>query len=143
MKWKKLDTNPDAYVLIFDAGDEITSLLTLFVQEQVLSAASFRAIGALSEARLGWYNPDLKRYDTAAQLDEQIELVSLTGDVGKLDGKPVVHAHCVIARRDGSTAGGHLLHAITHPTCELFLVEYPDVLVKQHDDRFNLNLFRL
>ncbi len=143
MKWKKLDSNPDAYVLIFEAGDEISSLLDQFVQDRDLSAASFRAIGALSSVRLGWYNPDLRRYETAAEFNEQVELVSLTGDVGKLDGKPVVHAHCVVARRDGSASGGHLLHAVTHPTCELFLVEYPVGLVKVHDDRFNLNLFRL
>lgn len=143
MKWKKINSAPDAYALIFEAGDEIASLLDEFVQEQDLSASSFKAIGALSSVKLGWYNPALKRYDTAVELNEQIELLALTGDVGKLDGKPVVHAHCVVGRRDGSTAGGHLLHAITHPTCELFLVEYPVGLVKVHDDSFNLNLFQV
>ena len=53
-----------------------------------------------------------------------------------------VHAPMVIGRRDGSTAAGHLLHAIVHPTTELFLTEYPTPLVKQHVDAFNLNLFK-
>jgi hypothetical protein len=35
------------------------------------------------------------------------------------------------------------MSAIVSPTCELFLVEYPKGLVKEPDDRFNLNLFKL
>ena len=73
---------------------------------------------------------------------DRLELVSLIGDIGQLDGVPTVHAHMVIGRRDGSTAAGHLLHAIVHPTTELFLTEYPTPLVKQHVDAFNLNLFK-
>ncbi len=143
MKSKKIGSNPDAYVLIFEVGDEIAALLDTFAREHDLSASSFKAIGALSSVKLGWYNPETRLYETAVELDEQLELVSLIGDIGKLDGVPVVHAHMVIGRRDGSTAAGHLLHAIVHPTTELFLTEYPTGLVKKHDDAFNLNLFKL
>lgn len=143
MRSKKIDSNPDTYALIFEVGDEIVALLDAFAREHDLSASSFKAIGALSSAKLGWYNPDTKSYETSAEFDEQIELVSLIGDIGKLEGVPTVHTHAVIGRRDGTTAGGHLLHAIVHPTTELFLVEYPTGLVKEHDDAFNLNFFKL
>ena len=142
MKSKKIGSQPDAYVLIFEVGDEIASVLDSFAREHDLSASSFKAIGALSSVRLGWYNPDTRQYETAVALDEQLELVSLTGDIGKLDGVPTVHAHMVVGRHDGSTAAGHLLHAIVHPTTELFLTEYPTPLVKEHVDEFNLNLFK-
>lgn len=143
MKSKKISDTPDIYALIFDAGDEVVAELDRFVQEHDLSASSFKAIGALSSVKLGWYNAETKAYDTAVELSEQLELLSIIGDVGKMDGKPIVHTHAVIGRRDGSTVGGHLLHAIVHPTCEMFLTEYPIGLVKEHDDAFNLNLFRL
>jgi uncharacterized protein len=93
--------------------------------------------------KLGWYNPETEQYDTAVELEEQLELLSLNGTVGQMNGKPIVHCHAVIGRRDGSTMGGHVLRAIMSPTCELFLVEYLTALVKEHDDRFNLNLFKL
>lgn len=143
MKSKKIGSHPDAYVLIFEIGDEIATLLDTFASEHDLSASSFKAIGALSSVRLGWYNPETRLYETAVDLDEQLELVSLIGDIGKLEGVPTVHAHMVVGRRDGSTAAGHLLHAIVHPTTELFLTEYPTSLVKQHDDAFNLNFFKV
>jgi len=143
MKWKKINEKPDAYAIIFDVGDDVVAVINAFVRERNFSASSFKAIGALSAAQLGWYNPDTRTYETAVDLNEQIELVSLTGDVGKLDGDPVVHMHAVIGRRDGSTRGGHLLKAIVHPTVELFLVEYPVGLVKVHNAEFNLNLFQL
>lgn len=143
MKSKKIGSNPDAYVLIFDKGDEIVTELDAFADAHALAASSFKAIGALASARLGWYDPDAKDYKVAADLDEPLELLSLIGDVGSLNGKPVVHPHAVVGRRDGTTVGGHLLHSIVGPTCELFLTEYPAHLVKEHDDRFNLDLFKL
>ena len=143
MKFRKIEDNPDSYVLIFDAGDELLGSLNEFAQSHKLSASSFKAIGALSSAKLGWYNPKTKAYDVAVDLTEQLELLSLTGDIGTMNGKSVIHSHAVIGRHDGSTVGGHLLSAIIHPTCELFLVEYAVDLVKAHSDRFNLNLFKL
>lgn len=143
MKWRGISHSPDAYVVVFDAGDELLQAFNEFVCEHHCSASSFKAIGALSSVKLGWYNPETKQYDTAVELEEQLELLSLIGDVGQMNGKPIVHSHAVIGRRNGSTVGGHLMSAIVSPTCELFLVEYPKGLVKEPDDRFNLNLFKL
>lgn len=138
MKSRRISSSPDACVVVFDAGDELPQAFNEFVRERNLSASSFRAIGALSSVKLGWYNPEAKQYDTAVELKEQLELLSLTGDVAQMSGEPIVHSHAVIGRRDGSTVGGHLMRAIVSPTCELFLVEYPKGLVKEYDDRFNL-----
>lgn len=47
------------------------------------------------------------------------------GDVALQDGKPKIHAHRVVGRRDGSTRGGHLIEAYVRPTLELMLVSLP------------------
>jgi uncharacterized protein len=62
---------------------------------------------------------------TSVSLDEQVELLSLIGDVALKDGEPQVHAHVVIGKRDGTAYGGHLLQARVRPTCELVLTESP------------------
>ena len=50
--------------------------------------SSFKAIGALSYAKLGWFNWETKKYDPACVLDEQVELLSLIGDIAINDGEP-------------------------------------------------------
>ena len=117
--------------------------LTGFAKEQSLSAASFKAIGALQSVKLGWYNPETKKYATAIEFAEQVELLSLVGDVAQQDGKPIVHAHMIVGRSDGSTAGGHLLSAIVRPTCEVFLTESPAHLSKEFDPESGLVLIKL
>jgi uncharacterized protein len=64
-----------------------------------------------------------KRYEPSVTLDEQVELLSLIGDVALKDGEPVVHAHAVIGKKDGTAHGDHLLNVRIRPTCEVVLTE--------------------
>ena len=70
-------------------------------------------------------------------------MLSLIGDVAVKDGKPAVHAHVVVGRRDGSAHGGHLVEARVRPTCELVLTETPAHLQKQIDPESGLALIRI
>lgn len=130
MNFKKIDESPKTFILVFQTGDELTEGLLQFAKEQKLSAASFKAIGALSSVRLGWLSWESKRYEPSVTLDEQVELLSLIGDVALKDGQPVVHAHAVVGRKDGTAHGGHLLGARIRPTCEVVLTESPTHLQK-------------
>ena len=42
--------------------------------------SGFKAIGALSHAKLGWFNWETKKDDPACVLDERVERLSLIGD---------------------------------------------------------------
>ena len=75
-------------------------------------------------------------------LDEQVELLSLIGDIALKDGQPVVHAHAVIGKKDGTALGGHLLKAYIRPTCEVVLTESPVQLQKFIDPESGLALIR-
>jgi predicted DNA-binding protein with PD1-like motif len=59
-----------------------------------------------------------------------MELLSLIGDVALTDRKPVVPAHAVIGKKDGTAHGGHLLEVLIRPTCEVILTESPIHLQK-------------
>jgi predicted DNA-binding protein with PD1-like motif len=143
MRHKQIATQPKTFVLIFDTGDEIIEGLNRFAVEQCLAGSSFTAIGALSRVKLAWFDWETKKYETAVDLDEQVELLSLIGDVAVKDGKPAVHAHVVVGRRDGSAHGGHLVEARVRPTCELVLTEAPVHLQKQIDPESGLALIRI
>jgi uncharacterized protein len=129
--------------LVFETGDELAEGLRRFASERKLAGSSFKAIGALSSVKLGWFNWNTKKYQPSVVLDEQIELLSLIGDVALQDGKPQVHAHVVVGKSDGTAHGGHLLEAHVRPTCEVILIESPVHLQKQIDPESGIALIRL
>jgi predicted DNA-binding protein with PD1-like motif len=143
MRAKQIATEPSTFALILDTGDEILSSVRAFAQQHQLSGSSFKAIGALSQVKLGWFNWETKKYQTAVALDEQVELLSLIGDVALRDGEPQVHAHLIVGRADGTAHGGHLLSATVRPTCELILTESPQHLQKQFDSESGIALIRV
>ena len=143
MKSRQIDESPKTFILIFESGDELAEGLLQFAKQQKLSAASFKAFGALSAVRLGWFSWESKKYEPSVTLDEQVELLSLIGDVALKDGEPVVHAHAVIGRKDGTAHGGHLLKAHIRPTCEVVLTESPTHLQKFIDPQSGLALIKL
>jgi hypothetical protein len=142
MKFKLINEQPKTYILIFDSGDEIASELKRFAAEQKISASSFKAIGGLSSVKLVWLNWETKKYQIAAELHEQMELLSLIGDIAEQNGEPLVHAHAVIGKSDGTAHGGHLLEARVRPTCELVLTESPCHLQKQFDPELGTAIIR-
>lgn len=127
------------WALVFDKGDEVISVLGTFAREHELTAARFTGIGAFREATLGYFDRDEKRYEEIP-IREQVELLSLLGDVAEKEGEPAVHAHAVVGLRDGRTRGGHLLAATVWPTLELVLDESPAHLRKRSDEETGLAL---
>jgi uncharacterized protein len=140
--YRQIEQSPKTFILVFRTGDELATGLRKFAQAQKLSAASFTALGALSSVRLGWLSWENKKYEPSVTLNEQVELLSLIGDVALLDGEPVVHAHAVIGKRDGTAHGGHLIEARIRPTCEVVLTESPARLQKFVDPESGIALIR-
>ena len=143
MRYKVIEEDPKTYALIFETGDDLVAGLQRFVAEQQISGGSFTAIGALSSVTLAWFDWETKQYRVSVDLREQIELLSLAGDIALKDDEPVVHAHVVVGRRDGTAHGGHLQEATVRPTCELILTQTPAPLRKHIDPESGLALIRL
>jgi hypothetical protein len=143
MRSKQVVEVPKTYVVILDTGEEILSSLKQFANSADLAGSSFKAIGALSHVELGWFNWKTKKYQTAVELDEQVELLSLIGDIALQDGEPQVHAHLVVGRANGTAHGGHLLSAAVRPTCELAITENPRHLQKKIDRESGIALIHI
>ena len=127
------------YAVIFSKGDEVLSGLTDFAIKYKVGAAHFTGIGAISGALVGWLDLSAKAYHPI-HVDEQVEVLSMMGDVATFNGKPVVHAHLVLGRHDGSTVGGHLWEAHVNPTLEVFVSVDPVGLKKKADDASGMKL---
>lgn len=140
MKSKVINEGPErTFALIFDHGDEVVSTLEGFAAEHGLDASRFTAIGAFERVMLGYFDWERKDYDRIA-VDEQVEVLSLIGDLALDGAKPKLHAHVVLGRRDGSTVGGHLLEATVRPTLEVLLIESPGYLRRVCDPESGLAL---
>lgn len=130
------------FVLVFDKDEEVIEALTGFAREEELTAAHFSAIGAFSRATVGFFDRDRKDY-RKIPLGEQVEVLSLAGNI-VLDGRePKVHAHVVLGKPDGTAHGGHLLEGHVWPTLEVVLTESPRHLRRREDPETGLTLIAL
>lgn len=143
MRHKLINRAPEkTWAVIFDSGEEVISRLQRFCEEENLTAARFTAIGAFSAATLGYFDWNHKDYEKIA-VSEQVEVLSLLGDVSLYENAPKIHAHVVVGKRDGSTSGGHLLEAYVRPTLEVLLTESPGYLRRTMDPESGLPLIDL
>jgi len=128
--------------VIFDKGEEIVAGLHDFASAQQLSAAHFTAIGACSDVTLGYFERERKAYKRIA-LHEQVEVLTLAGNIALSQGQPQVHAHVVVGTADGMARGGHLLEAHVWPTLEVIVVESPQHLRRTIDEETGLALLQM
>jgi predicted DNA-binding protein with PD1-like motif len=121
LKATELSPNIRTFQLVFAKGDEVVAGLGEFAEKNHLTNAHFTAIGAVDHAIIGWSDAD-KGYKIE-RINEEAEVTSLTGNITRnKDGKPVVHAHCVLAfLRDESVHSGHLLEGKISLTMQLYL----------------------
>jgi predicted DNA-binding protein with PD1-like motif len=130
------------YALVFETGDEVMEGLAAFAREHKLGGSHFTAIGAFQDATLGYFDWSAKDY-RKNPVGEQVEVVSLVGDIADGEKGPKVHAHVVLGKSDGVALGGHLLEAHVRPTLEVMLIESPQHLRRKHDQETGLALIRL
>jgi predicted DNA-binding protein with PD1-like motif len=143
MRAKLLDQQDRVYAVIFDTGEDPVEGLTRFAESENLSAASFTAIGAFSEATLGYFEWESREYEHIA-VREQTEVLALIGDIAvEAAGRKKLHAHVVLGKRDGSACGGHLLAAKVRPTLEVIVSATPGHLQRRHDAKTGLALIRI
>jgi len=131
------------FAVILNTGEEAMRLLQEFATNERVGAAQATAIGALSRAKLAYFDWDSKQY-RPIPVNEQVEVASLVGDIAiGPDGKSSVHVHAVLGRRDGTVLAGHLLEAHVRPTLEIILTESPAHLCKVKDPESGLALIKL
>lgn len=127
------------FALVFESGDEAAEGLLAFAHDHEISSAAFTGIGALRRVTLGYFElerRDYKRID----IDEQVEVLTLAGNITLTAGGRNAHAHLVIGRSDGIAYGGHLLAAHIRPTLEVIVTETLAHLRRRHDPETGLAL---
>ena len=127
------------YAVIFYQGDEAFSGLLEFAEKYQVTGAYFTAIGAVSGATLGWFDPQRKMYKKIP-IDGQHEVIGMMGEIALYQGKPAVHTHMAVGGRDATTRAGHVLAAYASPTMEVMVTVDPITMQKRLDPATDLTL---
>lgn len=105
---------PRHFVAVFGIGEEIVASLRTFASERGISGACFSGVGVLERATIAYWQCESKAY-REMEIDEQVEVLSLAGNIALSDGAPKIHARILVGRRDGSAIGGHLCAGSSAP----------------------------
>lgn len=132
----------DHYVLRLEPGEELVTTLCEFVERREILGGYLLAFGALSRVRLQFFDTVRNEY-LVNDVDRQVEVVSLLGNVARKDGKPKLHLHGAFGDRDAKTYSGHVAEAVVNPTLEVFLTELGLELRRERDEKTGLDLLAL
>jgi len=138
MRSKKVE---NGYLLRIDKGEEIMAEITGFITAEGIQAGVLSGIGALTNVELGYFNRDRQEYQKQ-KFDNIYELLSLAGNISYIDGKPMVHAHCVLGQNDYGLIGGHLFAGEVAVTGEVFIQTFKERINRAMNPDLKLNLLR-
>jgi predicted DNA-binding protein with PD1-like motif len=96
-----------------DKGVDIVGGLTAVMKQHNIAAGVVSGIGAVSGARLGYFNARTRAYETM-HFQENMEIVSLKGNISLKENGIFPHLHAVLSRKDFSVVGGHLFAATVY-----------------------------
>ncbi len=115
MKTYPSDDGKAAFVSL-EPGEDLLEGLNQAVAELGIQVATLQVIGGLEEAKVGYFDRDIKQYLEIRT--GHVEIASGLGNVSLRDAEPFIHLHLALSGRDGSTIGGHALEG-----CKAFVVE--------------------
>jgi predicted DNA-binding protein with PD1-like motif len=121
--------------------EDLLDSLAALAKKYELVSGFFSAIGALSEANIGFFE---KGKYKSIKMESDLEVVSCTGNISYREGEATVHAHIVVSDREGRAFGGHMLEGcIVSVTCEIFLIEFDQRINRAKDKATGLFLLDL
>lgn len=100
----------------------------------------FMLLGALKTASLLYYVQNEKKY-VKLTFNFPAEIVSGIGNIAVMNNDLIIHAHVVLADREGKCYGGHLTEGSKVFACEVYLRELAPVIFRKYDPVTGLNLF--
>lgn len=135
----KSSNSDNIHFVKLDINEDVLSTITKYLVDNNIRSATLNAIGVIKDIEIGYYDLHAGKY-LVKKIEEDMELLSLTGNVGILNGEIHPHIHVVLSGKDLNCIGGHLLKAKVGVTCELFINANKMDLERLYDDNIKLNL---
>ena len=130
-----------AKIYKLDNGANLVEEILKIARREKIKTARVEAIGGLNKLTLAYFNHADKKYEEHSY-GEFVELTSLLGNITMKDGKPFLHAHCTVAKRDQTVLGGHLIAATVFPIAEVVITPTKNKAKRKFDEEIGLNVIR-
>ncbi|MFA6306478.1 MAG: PPC domain-containing DNA-binding protein [Patescibacteria group bacterium] len=122
-------------------GDDLHSAISGYCLENNIKAGLIFAVGALKNAKLGFYDQANKKY-LAESVNKPLEILSCLGNISLKDSQPFIHAHLTVSDRAGRVYGGHLEKGSIIFACECAILEASGELLNRKFNKLTgLNLW--
>lgn len=138
MEYKRIG---NVIVLRAQKGEEVVSLLTRLIDEEKITCGRVTGIGATDKITIGLYNVTTQEYRKVT-IEEEMEILSLSGNLTRKDGNPYVHVHGAFATLD-KVYGGHVNEVWISATAEIIIDVIDLVVERETDKETGLNLIKL
>ena len=129
-----------AYIVSIEDKASVLGALTDFISSQKIQAGQVTGIGATNEATLRFFDPVSKKY-VDKTFSEQMEISNVSGNIYEADGKPLLHLHITLGRKDYTALAGHLLDAKIRGAGEFFVYPINSKIVKVKNDDVGLYFY--
>jgi len=120
------------HVLVLESGEHALATMTTYLEQHRIASGRFSAIGGFRHVELGYFNTLSNRAEFM-EMDKQVEVVSLIGNIALLEGKPHIHAHVSVSDQGYQAYSGHLGEGVVEPTLEVFLTQFTSPLIREKD----------
>jgi predicted DNA-binding protein with PD1-like motif len=123
-------------------GDDLLQSLEKLCQEYNITLGEVRVLGAVTRARVGYYDQGKREY-YFLDFDQPLEILALVGNISLKDDQPMVHAHVTLGDTAGRSFGGHLGEGTPVFACEFAIYEHlaDQALTRQYDPETGLTLW--
>jgi uncharacterized protein len=142
MKAKELKRQR-SFLIRLAKDEDVIPTLAAFCEKEGIFCANFRAIGAVKDAKIGYYDLSQKKYGTL-EYAREMEVASMIGNVALVDGKPFIHTHAVLSDmrpgHENQTIGGHVFEMKVAVTLEVTLECFEGDVARKLDDEIGLKL---
>jgi len=122
-----------------EKGEEIVESIRTLANKEQIKLGTITGIGAVNKATIGLFEVDTKVYNTI-DLEEDMEIVSLGGNITEKDGEVYIHLHIAISNSTYNVKAGHLNSAIISATGEIFIDIIEGSVGRRFDKEAGLNL---
>ncbi len=139
MRYLKLG---EAFVVRLETGEAIHASLQELARLERIDVAGIEGIGAMYDAVLGYFDRATKEYLKKA-VPEEMEILSLAGNLSVKESQPFAHLHVVLGGRNYEAVAGHLFEGRTGATCEIIVRPLPGFVRRTLDPATGLFLLDL
>ncbi len=111
-----------AYLFKISKGDDLLAAIEDFCTENQIKCGTVTGLGSMLSCTYGLFDPKKKVF-SKHKIDEYTEVLNLNGNISLKEDRPIVHAHILLAKQDGTVIGGHLMAGTKIFVSEIFIQE--------------------